>query len=107
MADNPARRGDIVAIPFRHSVTYCFGSGRGTETTETVRLATVTSVTRDGQVKGAALACGVPVRDIPRGIRVGSAGKLRMPVADIVNQIGDTEFPDFGSALAALAPYRA
>lgn len=46
-----AKRGDLVCIQRVDSVTYAFGSGRGTERTAVYMLAIVTSVTRDGRVK--------------------------------------------------------
>lgn len=44
-------KGDVAAIEVVHSVTYAFGTGRGTERRKAYHLVTVTSATRDGVAK--------------------------------------------------------
>jgi hypothetical protein len=51
--DTKTRRGDAILIERTESITYAFGSGRGTERKKLYAIAIVTSVTREGRMKGA------------------------------------------------------
>ncbi len=103
---NPAKRGDLFVFPTYSSCTYLHGP---TERSVSYVLAVVTSITREGLIKGYRVAGeSLDSRNTPAESRLIQAKRIRTDAAMtayVTRHDGDRAFKSLDEAVAFLKPF--